>query len=142
MPLVLIYNSVSAATGAAGCSNAVILSSGSISSIWARKQYRESPSYFPNQLFHTSKYHCSVILSDLFDLPTGITTHILRHTFASHFMINGGNILTLQRILGHSDISVTMRYAHLSPEHLSEAAILNSAAIMEKKWKQAVEEEL
>ncbi|WP_244098401.1 phage integrase [Burkholderia ambifaria] len=35
-------------------------------------------------------------------LPDGQLTHILRHTFASHFMINGGNILTLQRILGHA----------------------------------------
>lgn len=36
-------------------------------------------------------------------------------------MMNGGNILTLQKILGHSSIAVTMRYAHLSPDHLSDA---------------------
>lgn len=56
-----------------------------------------------------------------FDVPAGQATHILRHTFASHFMINGGNILTLQRILGHSNITVTMRYAHLAPDHLEDA---------------------
>lgn len=54
-------------------------------------------------------------------LDKGQNTHILRHTFASHFTINGGNILTLQRILGHSDIRMTMIYSHLAPDHLEEA---------------------
>ncbi|TBU96851.1 integrase [Stutzerimonas kirkiae] len=55
-----------------------------------------------------------------FDTP-GQLTHILRHTFASHFMMGGGDILTLQRILGHGDIKMTMRYSHLSPDHLASA---------------------
>ncbi|WP_414430172.1 tyrosine-type recombinase/integrase [Alcanivorax sp. IL3] len=46
-------------------------------------------------------------------------THILRHTFASHFIMNGGSILELQKILGHTDLKITMRYAHLSPDHLA-----------------------
>ncbi len=54
-------------------------------------------------------------------LPQGQCAHILRHTFASHFMMNGGDILTLQKILGHSNIIMTMRYAHLAPDHLKEA---------------------
>lgn len=54
-------------------------------------------------------------------LPQGQCAHILRHTFASHFMINGGDILTLQRVLGHSTINMTMRYAHLAPDHLAQA---------------------
>ncbi|WP_269063546.1 tyrosine-type recombinase/integrase [Marinobacter adhaerens] len=45
-------------------------------------------------------------------------THNLRHTFASHCMMNGGVMLTLQRILGHGNITMTMKYAHLSPDHL------------------------
>jgi hypothetical protein len=40
-------------------------------------------------------------------------------------MMNGGNILTLQRILVHSCLAMTMRYAHLAPEHLQEAVKLN-----------------
>jgi len=60
----------------------------------------------------------------------GQLTHILRHTFASHFMMGGGDILTLQRILGHSDIKMTMRYAHLSPDHLSTAMALSPLAQM------------
>ncbi|MCC9163244.1 tyrosine-type recombinase/integrase [Alcaligenes sp. MMA] len=59
------------------------------------------------------------------ELPLGQLTHVLRHTFASHFMINGGNILTLQRILGNQDLKTTMRYAHLAPEHLDTARTLN-----------------
>jgi len=40
-------------------------------------------------------------------------------------MMNGGNILTLQRILGHSDLRMTMIYARVAPEHLEEAVRLN-----------------
>jgi len=57
-------------------------------------------------------------------LPPGQASHVLRHSYASHFMINGGNILVLQKILGHSTILMTMRYSHLSPDHLSEAVRL------------------
>jgi len=59
------------------------------------------------------------------ELPDGQLTHVLRHTFASHFMMNGGNILVLQRILGHQSLTMTMRYAHLAPDHLQEARELN-----------------
>jgi integrase len=51
----------------------------------------------------------------------GQSTHILRHTFASHFIMNGGDILSLQKILDHSSLNMTMRYAHLSPNHLQDA---------------------
>ncbi|PLZ02463.1 integrase [Burkholderia sp. WAC0059] len=61
-------------------------------------------------------------------LPKGQLTHVLRHTFASHFMMNGGNILSLQRALGHHSLAMTMRYAHLSPEHLAETRHLNPLA--------------
>lgn len=61
-------------------------------------------------------------------LSEGQKTHVLRHTFAAHFMMNGGNILVLQKILGHSNIRETMRYAHFAPDHLEEAAVLNPIA--------------
>lgn len=60
-----------------------------------------------------------------FDLPKGQKAHVLRHTFASHFVMNGGNILTLKNILGHADINQTMTYAHLAPDHLIDAVRLN-----------------
>ena len=58
-------------------------------------------------------------------LPQGQCAHILRHTFASHFVMRGGHLLTLQKILGHSTINMTMRYAHLAPDHLEDAVKLN-----------------
>ncbi|WP_042858802.1 site-specific integrase [Dickeya sp. NCPPB 3274] len=58
-------------------------------------------------------------------LPDGQCTHVLRHTFASHFMMNGGNILVLRDILGHADIKMTMIYAHFAPDHLEDAITKN-----------------
>ncbi|CTP95328.1 tyrosine-type recombinase/integrase [Escherichia coli] len=59
------------------------------------------------------------------DLPRGQATHVLRHTFASWFMMNGGNIIALQQILGHASIQQTMVYAHLAPDYLQHAVTLN-----------------
>lgn len=59
------------------------------------------------------------------ELPDGQLTHVLRHTFASHYLINGGDILALQRILGHSDLKVTMRYAHLAPDYMASVPALS-----------------
>lgn len=59
------------------------------------------------------------------DLPSGQAVHVLRHTFAAHFMMNGGNILTLQKIMGHSSIQQTMTYAHFAPDYLNEAISCN-----------------
>lgn len=46
--------------------------------------------------------------------------HALRHTFASHFVMSGGSILALQKLLGHADIKMTLLYAHLAPDFLGD----------------------
>lgn len=55
----------------------------------------------------------------------GLTNHYrfhdLRHTFASHFVMNGGSLYDLQKLLGHARYEETQRYAHLSPGHLAKA---------------------
>ena len=47
--------------------------------------------------------------------------HTLRHTFASHLVMQGVDLPTVSKLLGHSDIETTMIYAHLAPEHLANA---------------------
>ena len=47
--------------------------------------------------------------------------HDMRHTFASHLVMKGCDLRTVQQLLGHKDIKMTMRYSHLSKEHLCNA---------------------
>jgi len=44
--------------------------------------------------------------------------HDLRHTFASGYTMNGGDLYELAKILGHSNIKMTERYAKLGRKHL------------------------
>lgn len=54
-------------------------------------------------------------------LPLDLRIHDLRHTFASLFLVDGGDIFKLSRILGHSTVAVTERYyAHLKPTAYAE----------------------
>ena len=50
--------------------------------------------------------------------------HALRHTFASHLVAKGASIRVVQELLGHSDIKMTMRYAHLAPSDRARAVRL------------------
>lgn len=61
----------------------------------------------------------------------GQITHILRHTFASHYMMQGGNIVTVQRLLGHGDIKMTMRYSHLAPDHFATTLTHSPLALLQ-----------
>jgi integrase len=45
--------------------------------------------------------------------------HDLRHTFASWYMMNGGDLYELAKILGHSNIKMTERYAKLGRQHIA-----------------------
>jgi len=68
------------------------------------------------------------IVSHPADLPN-LRIHDLRHQFASHLVNSGRSLYEVQQILGHSDPSVTQRYAHLSTRMLQEAAETGSVGL-------------
>ena len=70
------------------------------------------------------------ILNELFndgldssDRKNRVVVHTLRHTFASHLAINGTPIFTIQKLMNHKDIKMTMRYAKLAPDSGRESVI-------------------
>jgi integrase len=66
--------------------------------------------------------------------------HDLRHSFASHWVMKGGDLFKLQKVLGHQSVQMTMRYAHLAPEafaadyaRLGTAIAVGEADVIELK---------
>ncbi len=47
--------------------------------------------------------------------------HVLRHSFASHLIMKGKSVAEVQQLMGHATILMTMKYAHLAPDHLRSA---------------------
>ena len=66
-----------------------------------------------------------------------VRLHDLRHTFASHAVMNGTPLAIVSKLLGHSQISTTMRYAHLADEELAKASDSIGKIIAPSKTKAA-----
>lgn len=49
-------------------------------------------------------------------LPTWVTSHVLRHSYATDFLRRQGNVRTLQVVLGHSSLAVTEKYLHVTSD--------------------------
>ena len=60
-----------------------------------------------------------------------IRVHDLRHTFASHYVMNGGSLTELQGLLGHTSSAMTLKYAHMAPGFLEKRASVVSFGIEE-----------
>ena len=76
------------------------------------------------------------------NLDTPLHFHDLRHHFASWYVMRGGSVPALQQILGHATLTMTMRYSHLSPNHLRDEMTRteNSGAWAQARAQEAVEE--
>jgi integrase len=85
----------------------------------------KGPYVFPNRedfnrpLTTVKKAHAEALRKAEIDPPFRI--YDLRHTFGSRSAMAGVDLATLKELMGHSDISTTMRYVHPTPEHKQEA---------------------
>lgn len=72
-----------------------------------------------------------------------VSFHTSRHTFASYAVMAGVDLCTLAKLLGHRDVKMVQRYAHLAPAHLQAATNQTASAIfaadMPQKLPHAVE---
>ncbi|WP_161950302.1 tyrosine-type recombinase/integrase [Clostridium thermosuccinogenes] len=91
--------------------------------------FRPTPEYETKRLF-LDRYMKPLtengvkLLFNRIKAKTGITRlhpHILRHTFATKYIMNGGDIISLQQILGHTSLDMVKKYSHLASAYLLQA---------------------
>lgn len=65
------------------------------------------------------------------NIKKNISFHVARHTFATNYLLSGGNVVNLQKLLGHSKITETMIYVHIV-ESITDVEIMNMDDILKK----------
>lgn len=97
--------------------------------IRVRQQYIKTSKLYESQFFFISRQGNKLKANSLTNLYENIgkqenmqdvrvSPHTFRHTFAKFFLLNGGDVFTLQKILGHSDLSVTKKYVTLNDNEI------------------------
>jgi len=96
--------------------------------ILSLKKQPDSPNIFSS--YHREAFEAALEKAEINDA----SMHTLRHTFASHLVMSGVDLVTVSKLLGHATIQMTMRYSHLSPEHQAKAVgVLDGAFEFERK---------
>lgn len=83
---------------------------------------------FPSRSFGAKKPHLTVSaltplirsLRKELDLPEGFSLHSLRHSFATHLIEQGVNLITLQNLMGHASLTTTSRYIRISAANFEQ----------------------
>jgi site-specific recombinase XerD len=88
------------------------------------KLYRPSDLLFPGliegkPIVARNVQHVFQVAKDKVGITKPATVHTLRHSFATHLLEGNADLRTIQVLLGHSNISTTSKYIHLSTKHIA-----------------------